>query len=915
MRIWNGDPYVLQVARVVHKVPPRRAFVTFIVKATFRLIHDHPPQPLSEPDPERPEVIRLLVGPEVPALRPDLPGADVPAEPPAGLMALPTGFNLVENDFAPFKPRADVVVVADAHAPGGEPVKALETAIRIDTRIKRLHVSGDHEWVDGQLTPLRPFATMPMTYAQAFGGPGHPQNPVGKGRLVQTDARGRRIAAMPNIVLPGQAVAGPDLALAPAGFGPLGAAWQPRASKTGTYDAAWRAERWPWYPADFDWGHWNCAPEDQQIEGYLKGDEPIAFKNLHPAHPLFRSRLPGIRARLFFKQYVPHDDPPEPAPERPAPPIAAPPPPPKPEPAPRPATGPDGLPEPPALDAVTKALMAAVDIEPLLAPMPQTTPRTDVFADAGPFRWREVPLNLDTMVADLKAERLTLVWRGLIEVPSLRMKEVGDLYVTHEPVAEPPRHRREHLQDLERMKAAVRAALNEGVGDPDATADEIERRVAAMEATIAHAQAVAREQAAALATAAPPPAAASQPPRPARSEPAPAPAMKPGLEAGLRAILATVPPAQARAAAEGAERARTGASPFEHSAVAAVQARGDRMKAELEAVRAQVLAEVEARLGPMIGGKVAGDDFDDRDAFLQALRDRRDMRGCTAYALDLRNLDLSGLDFSNASFPKCRLAGSILRETRLVHANFLGADLRRVDFSGADLGSADFTRARFQANRFHSAGIEMADFSKADLRGMDFSHARGRMPVFTEAKLAGCRFTSAHMPDAVMAGADLTGAVFAGANLTAALLAKATCCEAVFTGAVLERVNAGDGARFVDASFLHAVADAINLEKADLCGADFGGARLRGALLNEAVARGAVFEHADLADASLEDAVLARAVMVNANLLRASLARADLTATDLRGANLYQALFADTLLERTAVGGAFLKRSTLEATT
>lgn len=52
----------------------------------------------------------------------------------------------------------------------------------------------------------------------------------------------------------------------PAGFGAIGRAWTPRLQRAGTYDDAWQRERWPGLPEDFDFGYWNGAPADQQID-------------------------------------------------------------------------------------------------------------------------------------------------------------------------------------------------------------------------------------------------------------------------------------------------------------------------------------------------------------------------------------------------------------------------------------------------------------------------------------------------------------------------------------------------------------------------------------------------------------------------------------------------------------------------
>lgn len=67
----------------------------------------------------------------------------------------------------------------------------------------------------------------------------------------------------------------------------------------GTYDDAWLKERWPYFPVDFDWSYFNCAPPDQQLANYLSGDEMLYFENLHPERAHLHCQLPGIRVRVF----------------------------------------------------------------------------------------------------------------------------------------------------------------------------------------------------------------------------------------------------------------------------------------------------------------------------------------------------------------------------------------------------------------------------------------------------------------------------------------------------------------------------------------------------------------------------------------------------------------------------------------
>ena len=67
----------------------------------------------------------------------------------------------------------------------------------------------------------------------------------------------------------------------------------------GTYTKDWKNERWPWFPADFTMSHFNAAHPRMQAAGYLRGDEPLFFENLHPKHSRYESRLPGVRMRCF----------------------------------------------------------------------------------------------------------------------------------------------------------------------------------------------------------------------------------------------------------------------------------------------------------------------------------------------------------------------------------------------------------------------------------------------------------------------------------------------------------------------------------------------------------------------------------------------------------------------------------------
>jgi hypothetical protein len=50
----------------------------------------------------------------------------------------------------------------------------------------------------------------------------------------------------------------------------------------GTYDETWEKKRRPLLPSDFDEKFYQCAPADQQVDGFLKGGERAELHNLTP---------------------------------------------------------------------------------------------------------------------------------------------------------------------------------------------------------------------------------------------------------------------------------------------------------------------------------------------------------------------------------------------------------------------------------------------------------------------------------------------------------------------------------------------------------------------------------------------------------------------------------------------------------
>lgn len=206
-----------------------------------------------------------------------------------------TGELLYGGDFAEHKLNAEVILRAACHPPGGRRATSCPVEVSLGDWTKRLLVTGPRVWVDkvlgGKATDAVAFATMPIDWAHAFGGEPVPENPVGKGAATEE---------LPNVTYPEDVVTRSGQKIRPASFAPINPTWPQRAVRLGkNYGEEYQRTREPWYSDDYDWRYQHAAPDDQQLKGYLRGDESIRFKALHPESSDFSKALPGIRPRAF----------------------------------------------------------------------------------------------------------------------------------------------------------------------------------------------------------------------------------------------------------------------------------------------------------------------------------------------------------------------------------------------------------------------------------------------------------------------------------------------------------------------------------------------------------------------------------------------------------------------------------------
>jgi hypothetical protein len=186
-----------------------------------------------------------------------------------------------ESDFAPCKPRVDILISAEATAPAGHEATRLQVGLQGPGIDKQAVVTGDRVWNAGIFglkpsDPL-PFRRMPLVWDRAFGGSDlshaqvgkhgtHIGNPVGVDFHLNGDSESIRGKALPNIECADGLLASWSDKPTSIGFGSVGRGWSPRLQFAGTYDQRWIDETMPFLPQDFDNRYFQSAPIDQQLD-------------------------------------------------------------------------------------------------------------------------------------------------------------------------------------------------------------------------------------------------------------------------------------------------------------------------------------------------------------------------------------------------------------------------------------------------------------------------------------------------------------------------------------------------------------------------------------------------------------------------------------------------------------------------
>jgi uncharacterized protein YjbI with pentapeptide repeats len=785
------------------------------------------------------------------------------------------------------KTRAEFLVIGHAYAPAGGTVPAMRVSVRLGDCFKSLNVFGDRYWISNQATEPILFSELPLDWAHAFGGPGFPDNPLGKGQI-EAEVSGERRLPLPNIVDP---TLGGDALRHAAGFGPTDQTWSARARFAGTYDDRWLKEDFPGFARDIDWRFFNLAPEDQQFAGALAGDEEYAIENMHPEQRLLQGRLPGIAPRVFlirqdvesFEEvpvalttvwFFPHrlrmvlvyhgqaalavEDGSD---------IA------------RVVLGADRLGnarDPSHFEAVMEkrldkergALSATGDSD--LVPNELIVPDPALEADqsemaSGGLQQKHARRRMEREIAEKRSYLASL---GLDPDK-------------HGPTMPPPEEPLPALEDLpefvERLTVEADRLKAEQERQQAERDKELDKLLEGSGVTFAQ----------------------------------------------IKAERVTKPTGPPTFTASGKRRELQELA-WNCRAMGIDAAHIDEMLADPETTRLWQDAEENFREGYRLSAHLQDPAPRIEAAKSEELRRRLATASPESWAMaDLTGADLSGLDLSgrdlegawldSADLSHCNLCNATLINAVLAHVALDGVQLDGADLTGANLGraclkgaslrsailrDAMLTGADLENTVLQGADLEGADLSEARLAGIDLSGARAGKMILNKVVISGLVAPGIVLDQAVLLEVDLSGADFSSASCVGTTFLKVVARGANWTDADLSKSCFVEACDLEGALLVRANLTAANLRGSKLAGTDLSYACLDDADFSACDLAGAIMERTSARRTRLVAANLARAVLTRVNFMNAMLARADFRGATLSEVNLYEADAARISVDR-----------------
>ncbi len=815
------------------------------------------------------------------------------------------------------KTSAEFLVYGACHSPDGSAVEQLPVNVKVGTVAKTLYVFGDRQFTLLGASGPKPFVRMPLGAANAFGGPGHPVNPLGKGFAEVPGPDGALIRPLPNVELPQSLMVHAGDTPAPAGFGALASNLPQRQRLLGQFDDAWLKRNWPHLPEDTQPEFFQAAPPDQRMAGFFRGDEAISISHMNPRQSLISTSLPKLRARCFVNRLR------------------------------------GGREEFAEIEARAETVWLFPELECGIVLYRAVETTLDEEADdvlhmmAEWENLADAPLSFEHYHALFKSKLPAAVAEAEAAAPpppapAASAKPAAVAAAVALPVAASASDPSPGMVELQAMDADLQAKTAEimkrhGLSENDltklvppsteapATVAELEGLIEKLEqraADILRGNGMTQADVQKML----PPAMAETPANMAELQ-----SLLQQVEAQTRQTLAK------QGMTEASLREFVASRPELANVVSSVapQPELSTMFVGLPAMPALATAAAAPPMAPPAELALPEAVGTPRPLTREGVVERHAL-GRSFEKMDLRGLDLSGLDLAGANFSEAVLEKTSFANSKLQGVSFSRSLVAQADFSGADLSKASLAgasaaSAKFAGTRMEGSDASAGDFSGADFLGAKLAGANLSRAVFDGAKMAGfsaadCRADGASFSECDLKGADfaranLAGASFGQACLEDAQLTGTRCEKTEFYGARAARANFSDanlkgsradkGTQFTDARFTGAHLGRANWEGAGIQKALFDKAVLDDADFSRVAGTGAQFAGASAKGAKFDKADLANADFTRVNLFQGSLRAAKLEITALKFSNLYGADFYGTTTTTANTEGSVIDNTLL----
>lgn len=751
------------------------------------------------------------------------------------------------SDITAPKVRADILLSATAYPPVSGAAASFPVTVRVGNLSKALIVSADRIFSHGLVTstiveqgPPKPVA---LTYQNAFGGPRWPKNPVG---------RGHESDHLPLVEYPDQRMQRPGDTPAPASFGPISPDWESRKSLLGTFRADYAEKYWPGFPPDFHPRYYNAAPDDQQVDGFLRGDEAIELHNLHPQHPVFQTRLPGwgivcVREEIDgARSLVPlqidtlwlNPD-----------------------------AGQLVLLWRGTMPALTPDLMEVKRLGFLLQSLDQPVRPVDEYLQR---------------INELNAEEDRPFRAETPPAETGENPEAGEV-AAHARVDD--EEQAAHAQTMQRI-SALRAQTGQDPPEPLPPAEDAAPTSPEARAMIARWEAEEKQQAEEEAAA-----------RWNREKVIAAVAAKQPLKdadlKGLDLSRHDWHDADFRGAnLHGVTFARSTFTRCWFSNCDLSQANFQATTLEKCVFDGANLQR--ARLTKSMWNQTSAVNVDLTEA---------DLDGAVVTAAKMQGAILQGASLVAAKFPQSQLTGAVLSNARAAKVSFQGANLDEAScdngdfshglFGQASLNTANFTGSQLTHANFDAAQLPDADFTEADLTDASFRGSVCDGVWLSSAKADRVSFHGSSCVDLQLDGTQARKADFSKSRIHSLRGSKQTDLSGANFSQSRGRSPIFETCQLADANFRHAQLTGVSFVHACLARADLTAADLKGARLDHANCEHAVFD--------------------SANLFESNLVGANLTGADISGANLYGSELMDTKIDQLRFRNSNLQMTKLES--